>query len=153
MQKLKRRGKAFVQLEWGEKPFPYLGPQRALGYQISGSCSSTHQCVFPFLLDPAQCPLLPSISHPTAPDFLSLLSPESSQHSLAPCVALSCPEPGVNLCGVGKWESQSILWDTGLKMESGKRSIEGMGNRGGTSQGTRLCRGSCHWGAGFPPLC
>lgn len=101
----------------------------------------------------AACPFLPSTSHPTAPAFFSLLSLESSGQCRSLCTALSCPKPGADLRGVGKQETQSILWDKGVEMKTGQRAVEGMGNRGGTSQGTRLRWGSCHWGGSFTCLC
>lgn len=101
----------------------------------------------------AACPFLPSTSHRTAPAFFSLLSLESSGQCRSLCIALSCPKPGADLGRVGKQETQSILWDKGMEMKTGQRAVEGMGNRGGTSQGTRLYWGSCHRGRSFTCLC
>lgn len=56
----------------------------------------------------AACPFLPSTSHRTAPAFFSSLSLESSGQCRSLCIALSCPKPGADLCGVGKQETQSI---------------------------------------------
>lgn len=168
MESAETEVESFVQLEWGEKPFPYLGPQRALRYHISGSCRahtrlyfliarfpySAHRPVIWTRLQPVGCvPFLAQHLPPHSTRFLQLAKPEAVGACRSPRMALSCPKPGVDLCGVGKQESQSILWDKGVETEAGKRSIEGMGNRGGTSQGTRLCQGSCHRGGGFPPLC
>lgn len=99
-------------------------------------------------LQPVGCvPLLTQHLPPHSTRILQPAEPEVVGACCRPHAALSCPKPGVNLCGVGKGESQSVPWDKGVEMEMRMR------NRDGPLQGIGLCRKSHHQGGGLSPLC
>lgn len=81
--------------------------------------------------------------------FICLFVPQSPWKSVYP-VCISLPpvshtvpwicetSAAVNLCGAGKWRSQSILGEQGVKMEASEASNGGMRNRDVTSEGSVL---------------
>lgn len=132
MQKFRWRGKAFVLLEWGEKPFHYLEPwdHRGLLGTMSLAVAVAHTHLFPYHPDPIQCyrpeiwtrlqPVgcVPLLTQHLPPHSTRIPPPAEPEVVGASCcrlhAALSCPKPGVNLCGVEK----SVLWDKGVEMET-----------------------------------